>query len=165
MTAARSSLAAIQPYLQHPRVWWSGRSPREQVLIGALISLAIGAALLLGVIAPLRSLRADALSDIRSAALLEARLRAGGADMARPGLIRRGTTSAIVTDSAMAAGLTIERIEPEAGATRVVVGDASFDRVLQWIADLEQTSHLRVVRLEVVRKGPPGLVATTLVLS
>jgi general secretion pathway protein M len=165
VTAARPGLAAIEPYWRHARIWWTGRSPREQVLIGVLIALAIGATVLLGVIAPLRSVRADALADIRSAALLEARLRAGGADLARRGLSRRGTPSAIVTDSAAAAGLTIQQIETEGGQTRVVVADAPFERVLQWIADMERTSRLRVNSLEVSRKDSPGIVATTLVLG
>lgn len=165
MMVERFGLAAIEPYWQRARVWWSERSLREQTLIGALSVVLIFALLLVAVIAPLRSLRAEALADIRSAALLEARLSGGGSDMARAGRFRRGTASAIVTDSAAAAGLTIQRIEPEGAATRVVLADAPFERVLRWIEEVEQTSRLRVTKADVVRKGAPGIVAATLVLG
>lgn len=158
-------LGRIEPYWQRGRIWWSERSLREQILLGALTAAAIFALLLVAVIAPLRAARAEALADIRDAGLLEARLRAGGPDLARTGRMRRGTASAIITDSAAAARIVIQRIEPEGGNTRIVLGDAPFDQVLGWIAELEQTSRLRASEATIERKGAPGMVSATLVLT
>ncbi len=102
---------------------------------------------------------------MRNAALLEARLRTAGPDLALQGTVRRGTASAIVTDSAAAAGVAIQRIEPEGGNTRVILNDAPFDQVMKWLAGLEQTSRLRIVDARVERKGAAGLVATTILVT
>lgn len=158
-------LGRIEPYWQRGRIWWSERSLREQVLLGSLLAAGIFALLLVAVIAPLRTARAEALAEIRDAGLLEARLRAGGPDLARTGRMRRGTASAIITDSAAAARIVIQRIEPEGGNTRIVLGDAPFDQVLSWIAELEQTSRLRTSEVTIERKGAPGMVSATLVLT
>lgn len=161
----RLNLAAVERYWQRSRIWWTERSLREQVLLGGLCALGIFALLLIAVIAPLRAVRADALSDIRSASLLEARLRTGGAGLAQAGRFRRGTGSAIVTDSASAARLTIQRIEPEGAATRVVLADAPFDQVLGWIAEIEQTSRLRTSEVKIERRGTAGIVSAVVVFS
>lgn len=161
---ARFSLAPLEPYWHQTRLWWTERSLREQILLGALAAFAALALLLVAVVVPLRDIRAEARAGIRNAALLEARLRAGG-DLANAGRVRRGTASAIVTDSAAAASLTIQRIEPEGGNIRVVFTDAAFGLVLTWIADIEQTSRLRVREADIERKAAPGLVSASIVLE
>lgn len=160
----RISLAALEPYWHRARLWWSERSLREQVLLGSLAAIAAFALLLVGIIIPLSEARADARAQIRNAALLEARLRAGGG-LANTGRVRRGTASAIITDSAAAAQLTIQRIEPEGGFTRVVFTDTSFDLVLTWIADVEQTSRLRIRDADIERKPAPGMVSASLLVE
>ncbi len=161
----RLDLAALAPWWQRGRVWWTERSLREQVLLGVLASLGIVALLLVAIIAPLHTAREAALADIRSASLLEARLRTGGADLARGGKVRRGAPSAIITDAISTAQLTLQRIEPEGANTRVVLGDAPFDKVMQWIADVEATSRLRVISADIQRKSAPGTVGATIVLG
>ena len=165
MIAPRFDLGRLQGWWWRSRNLWIERSLREQVLLGALAATAIVALLLMAVIAPLRAVRADALADIRNADLLEARIRGGGPDLAQGGKFRRGTASAIVTDSVSAARLTVQRIEPEGGNLRVVLSDAPFEQVLQWIAALEQNSRLRVINAGIERKGAPGVVSTSLVVA
>lgn len=162
------SLGALGPWWQRSRIWWTERSLREQILLGVLSAVGIVALLLVAVIAPLRSQREAALANIRNASLLEARLRTGGPDLARGSKVRRGTSSAIITDSISAAQLTIQRIEPEGGNTRIVLGDAGFDKVVQWVADIEATSRLRVVSADIQRSkqgGAAGLVSASFVLG
>ena len=165
MIIQRLNLGAVAPYWQRSQIWWTERSLREQLLLGALSATGIFALLLVMVIAPLRAVRADAFADIRSASLLEARLRTGGAGLAPAGRFRSGTGSAIVTDSASAARLAIQRIEPEGNATRVVLADAPFDQVLGWIAEIEQTSKLRTSEVKIERKGAAGIVSATIVFA
>lgn len=165
MTAERLDFAALAPAWQRARLWWSERSAREQVLLGALAATGIAALLLVAVVAPLRAVRADARADIRNASLLEARLRTGGAGLGQAGRFREGTGSAIVTDSASAARLTIQRIEPAGTDTRVVLADAPFDQVVRWIAEIEQTSRLRTRQVRIERKAAAGMVSATIVFS
>lgn len=164
LLGTRFSLAPLEPYWHRAGTWWSERSLREQILLGTLAAIAIFTLLLMLVIVPLRDAREDAQARIRDAALIEARLRAGG-DLTGSIRFRGATASAIVTDSAAAAALTIERIEPEGTATRVVLGGAPFEQVMHWIAEIEQNSRLRVREADIERQPSPGLVSATIVLE
>ncbi len=161
----RVAMSALHPARHRMRAWWAIRSTREQVLIGGLAAVAIFTVFLLAVVVPLRAIRQADYDDLHTIALLEARLRAGGANTGQPLAMRHGTPSAILTDSAAAARLTIERIEPEGGNTRVVLGDASFDQVMRWVAGVEATSRLRVDQAQIDRKGGPGIVRATFVVT
>jgi general secretion pathway protein M len=160
--------AALEPWRHRARAWWGERSLREQALIGGLAAVAIVALVLVGVIAPLRAVRATAYEQLHDAAILDARLRQVGGEPGGPGpraAIRRGTASAILTDSAAAARLSIQRMEPEGGNTRVELGDAPFSQVVAWLADVERTSRLRVQQSQIDRKGAPGVVSASFVFS
>lgn len=164
MIGDRLDLSRIEPYWQRARVWWSGRSIREQILLGALAALGIFG-LLLVIVAPLRQDRLDALADIRAAGLLEARLRAGGSGATTLGRFRRGTASAIITDSAAAASIAVQQVEPQGSDLRVVLADAPFDAVVSWIAEIEGTSNLRLRSAAIERQGAAGYVSATLVVG
>lgn len=163
MIRDRFNLSAIEPYWHRVRSWWTERSLREQVLLGGLAAAGI-LALLLAILAPLRQERLDSLADIRAAALLEARLRAGG-DIAAIGKFRSGTASAIVTDSTAAAKITVQQVEPQGADLRVTLADSPFDSVITWIADVESTSNLRLRSAQIERRGAAGFVSATLVLG
>lgn len=161
-------LTALEPGWLRSRDWWGQRSLREQVLIGGLIAVGCFALLLIVVIVPLRSVRAAAYNNLHNAALLEAQLRQGGGQGAGSGqhaAMRRGTPSAILTDSAAAARLSIQRMEPEGGNTRVDLGDAPFSQVMAWIADVERNSRLRVQQAQIDQKNTPGIISASFVFS
>ncbi|OBX19805.1 hypothetical protein A9995_04395 [Erythrobacter sp. QSSC1-22B] len=164
MIRDRLDLDYLAPYWQRTRGWWSERSVREQILLGSLAAIGI-LGLLLIVLAPIREARQDSLADIRNAAMLDARLRSGGESMARLGTFRRGTPSAIVTNSLAAAQLEVGQIDDQGDAVRVVLQDAPFDTVITWIADVEGTSNLRVRSADIDRQGAPGFVSATFVLG
>jgi len=161
----RVDVSALRPAWHRSRAWWIIRSTREQVLLGGLAVVAIFTLFLLVVIVPLRAIRQADYDNLHTIALLDARLRAGGTSVGNAVTMRHGTPSAILTDSAAAARLPIERIEPEGGNTRVVLGDASFEQVVRWIASVEATSRLRVEQAQIDRKGGPGIVRATFVVT
>ncbi len=166
--ANRPDVTALQPGWHRCRAWWAQRSVREQVLLGVLAVTAAITLFMLAIITPLRAMRQNAYDELHIAALLDAHLRAGetgSANSASPAATRHGAPSAILTDSAVAARLTIERIEPEGSNTRIVLGDAPFDQVIGWIANVEQTSRLRVEQAQIERKGGPGIVRATFVVT
>lgn len=145
-------LASLEPWWDRGTAWWSGRSQREQVLLGALAGLGILALLLIAVVRPLETARAQAAADIRTYEMLALRVRAAG-----PGLgvasARKGAPSAVVAASAATASVNVERVEPEGGRLTVVLAPAPFDNVLRFVADLEQTSALRIGEAK-IEAGP-----------
>lgn len=164
MIRERFDLGALGPFWQSTRDWWTQRSFREQMLLGALIATGVLGLLLLA-LSPIRNARADALDTIRNADLLESMLRGGGAPLARAGQFRRGTPSAIVTNSVSAAQLAVQEVNAEGQGIRVTLADAPFDAVMVWVEDLEATSNLRVRNADIRQQGAPGIVSATFVLS
>lgn len=140
--------------------WWGGLSHRERVLLSVLGTLLALAVLVYGVIKPLQSARAEAISDIRTYETLSARVRAAGTLNATPVARRTGAPADVATSSATGFGLTAT---PQAvpGGVRVTLADASYDSLLAWLADLSATSDLRVRNLSVQRRPAAGRVSAT----
>jgi general secretion pathway protein M len=129
--------------------WWSARSGREQILLGVFAALATTALLFVLVMRPIATVRARAVSDIHTYDMLAARLRAGR--VANP--TRRGPPAQIVSQIATANGLSVQRVEPEGTRLRVVFADASFDAVVRWVSEVEQSSSLRISEAQIERAG------------
>ena len=145
--------------------FWEARSAREQLLLGTLAAIGLVALLLVAVVKPLESSRARAAADIRTYDMLAVRLKAAGP--VTGGAVRRGPPSELVSQAAAAAGLAVQRIEPEGGRTNVVLADAPFDAVVRFVAEIEKTSALRVseARIERSATGGAGLVSASLLLA
>jgi general secretion pathway protein M len=141
----------MAPYWERASGWWSERSLREQVLLGALTVVGMAALLLVLVIRPLEAKRARYAADIRAYDMLAMRLRSAGPGMAVTA--RRGPPSQIVSEVAATSGLTVQRVEPEGGKLRVVFADAPFEGVLRWVSELERTSPLRISEAQIERSG------------
>ena len=147
------------PFASHvarARSWWNGLSSREQVLIGVLGAVAVIAALLMLVVKPLQAARAQALADIRTYETLSAGLNAGGAAPAGP--VRSGPVAQILTTTAAGFGLTVQRVEPEAGRTRVVMDGVPYDAVMRWLADLETGGGVTLAEVRIDRGAAAGQV-------
>jgi len=141
--------------------WWSGRSRREQVLLGVMGALAAGLLLWFGVAAPLRGAAQDASAHLARALSDEAVVDAALAEVARLGEraatpVRSGSVEALVAETAAAAGLEVIRIEPapEGGGVQAVVSGPSTV-VLPWIAAL-QADHAIAARHLTLLKGDVG---------
>ncbi len=140
-------LEQLRPAWDKGQLWWDERSAREQVALGALAAVALVALLLVLVIRPLESARAKAAADIRSFQMIDMRLRQGGVATAT----RSGPPAQQISQSAAAAGVQVQRIEPQGARTNVVLADAPFDAVLRFVADLEKNSALRIGEARVER--------------
>jgi general secretion pathway protein M len=159
MRAFLSRTPAIEAWLTRFDGWWLARSPRERVMLGVLAALLLAAVLIFGVIKPLQAARADALADIRTYETYNARLRAAGTLSAgRPS--RTGPPAAMVSASAIAAGLTAQ-VEATPDGARATVADGSYDAVMGWLADLGATTPLAVRRVSIQRRAEPGHVSAT----
>jgi len=137
---------------------WSGRSPREQALLAGLAAVSLVALYLVLIYAPLQTVRAEAVRDIRTYQALKAQLRVAGPTLTAGALAARGPTSAVITASAGEFGLNIRRLDPDGERIRVVLEDVPFDGLVRWLDRLERDRGLRVVDLRVERRPAPGTV-------
>lgn len=138
--------------------WWSGRSRREQVMLGVLALLLAGVVLVFGVVKPLQAARASALQDIRTYETLTARIRAAGTLSSSQPQRRQGSPNDVILGSAPSFGLTAT-VAPLPGGARATIGDGSYESVLAWLADLSASSSLRVTRVDIRRDAAPGRVS------
>ena len=160
MIVIRTRLPALDAALIRFDAWWSGLSRRERILIGGLGALLAGIVLVFGVIKPLQSARAEALSDIRTYETLTARIRAAGTLGAPTAPRRQGAPAEVVSSSATSFGLVAT---PEAipGGVRATVADGTYESLMAWLADLSATSDLRVRRLSIQRRPTAGRVSAS----
>jgi general secretion pathway protein M len=144
-----------------PSPWWDQRSPRERVLLAALLAVLVCWLGIVLVARPLLNARAEALASIARSEMALARLAAAPAP-ALPVESSGQLVPAILTETATEFGMTIRRIEPEADGAQLTIDDAAFDDVLRWIEALEVRHGLHVVALKMDRSPAPGVVSASL---
>lgn len=146
-------------------LWWGNRTPRERRLLIALAGTGTLVLLIMAIYRPLADNRAKAVADIHTYEVLAAQLRIAGPELARLRAIDRSASPGAVTSSAASFGLTLGRVEPAEGMTRVVVQDADFTKVIQWLVHLEGTTNLRIWQVRMDRRPAPGIVNAQIVLK
>ncbi len=134
------------------RIWWRGRTVREQRLLlvmAAVIALVLAWLL---VIQPL----GDSLSAARERhaavvlRLAEARGQAAAIRtlQAAPAIVLPGPLAAVLGNAATEAGFSAARVEPQgAGAALIVIDSARPQAVFGWVRQMEQRHGLIVDRL------------------
>ena len=160
MRVILARLPALDAALIRFDAWWSGLSRRERILLGVLATLLAGVVLIYGMIKPLQSARAEALSDIRTYETLSARIRAAGTLGAPSAPRRQGPPAQVVSSSATSFGLVAA---PEAlpGGVRATIADGTYESLIAWLADLSATSDLRVRRLSIQRRPTAGRISAS----
>jgi general secretion pathway protein M len=145
-------------------IWWGNRTPRERHLLIVLAGSATIVLLVFAIYRPLADTRARAVADIQTYEVLAAQLRTAGPELARLRAINRSASPATVTSSASSFGFTPSKVEPAEGMIRVIVQDADFTKVVQWLVHIETTTHLRISQARMERRPTPGLVNAQIVL-
>ena len=149
--------------------WFFSLQANERTMVTALVASLIVALLYTSVWSPLSewSNRADALYQRQLAVLDWMRLHENEAKAAgqRAEATREsGSLPTVVANSAARAGLQLLRYQPEAGGISVVLQNQSFDALIAWIADLEQTDHVAVKQISIDSQNEPGLVNARITL-
>lgn len=153
----------LSRFVAPARDWFDAREPREQALLSLLAAVAVVGVLAIGVWRPLADARAGALADVfrydailaRTAALKEP-LLLGAPNAAKPS----------IADSAARHGLVVRRIEPESEErTRIVLEEADYRSVVEWISDIETAHTARAVSVDFARRPSPGVVSATVVVE
>ncbi len=144
-------------------LWWGKRSPRERRLLLALGGTAALAGIVTGIYQPLAEARASALADIQTYEVLISQLRTAGPELSRLKNLKRGAAPAYVSGSARSYGLTVAGLQATGGSVSVSFQNENFVKVVQWIAQVENESTLRLMNIQVVRRQTPGIVDAKLV--
>ncbi|PIW29974.1 MAG: hypothetical protein COW29_05270 [Rhodobacterales bacterium CG15_BIG_FIL_POST_REV_8_21_14_020_59_13] len=140
---------------------WAERSAREQILLGSL-SLVIGfLALWYLVAAPLvefrntsRAAYTDSVERYRELSVGIARYQALLSEEGRRASADNRPLRTIVSERAAAMELPLSRMVPdEAGRLNVWTGNADAERVMNWLADLEQRHAIVAIRANIDREG------------
>lgn len=144
-------------------LWWGKRSPRERRLLLALGGTAALAGIVTGIYQPLAEARASALADIQTYEVLISQLRTAGPELSRLKNLKRGAAPAYISESARSYGLTVAGLQGTGGNVAVTLQNAEFVKVVQWLAQVENESTLRLMSIQAVRKQAPGMVDAKLV--
>lgn len=145
---------------------WAAFTPREQGLVGLFLVATIAVALFYGAVRPLQSIRAEASGELVAYETLNVRLSALGlGTRQQPSEQRTGPATAIAASIASGFGLTLDRNVAEGEGLRVAISEAPFDRLIEWIAEIERSSPLRVSRARFAPRPTSGLVSAEIVLT
>lgn len=141
-------------FLQQGRTAWNARAPREQMMIAAMIVVVS--------IALLWSLHdwteAERIRLVRAFPAAEAQLAAMRDNAAE--LQRLQRQPARTTPSASAAATALETsarmrgliVDVKAGQDRIrLTGSGNFDTIIEWLAEMQRDSGLRVTHLTATR--------------
>ena len=140
---------------------WAERSAREQLLLGGLAAILLVLSLWYGVAAPLMEFRnasraayIDSVDRYRELSLGIARYQAQANSDGGPAAADNRPLRTLVSERAAAMELPLSRMVPdEAGRLNVWTENADAERLMNWLADLEQRHGIITVRANIDREG------------
>lgn len=144
--------------------WFNGRESNEQRIIAVLAVVVVITLLWLMVWQPISDWRATAHNRYQNAQAQLDWMRANE-DRARAvarsgnGPAGAGRSLQVITRSAQAQGLQVNRLQPEAnGVVSVSIQGQPFNDILQWLNQLQENNGVSVLRLAVDADDRPGVV-------
>jgi len=144
--------------------WYAEREPNEQRVVLALTAAVILTIVWLGIWKPISDWRTLEHNRYQNAQSLLDWMRANEArarEAARSGGPRSGNRSVlpVITRSAEAQGIRLNRLQPESNAVvSVVIQSQPFNEVLSWLHQLQENNGISIQRLSVDAEGTPGLI-------
>ncbi|MEE4203559.1 MAG: type II secretion system protein GspM [Halieaceae bacterium] len=150
--------------------WFYSLPRRDQVAL-ALLVLALGLWLIFKMaLGPAASARHQMAENNRNAAALLARVDAKVTELqalrSAGDSSGGGNITALVSRSSEAAGLAISRLQPNSrGEVQVRFEGVDFDRLMSWLAQVENDQQLIVIDASIAQAGRAGGVNATLRLA
>jgi len=144
------------------RQWWSLRTIREQRMLGVMALLILAILIWLLIVSPLWAWRAEAASRWTQARadralVLSAAGRLAGEQASRSG--QGGDITAIVQQSAEAAGVTVTLGMDPSGGLGFSASNVSSAQLFGWLSDLKAQYSLDATRLSIVENADATLQA------
>lgn len=151
--------------------WYLGREPQEQRVVLALAVVVAVSLLWLVIWKPISDWRETSDNRYRNA---QAQLDWMKANEARGRAVARAGASAgggrsllpIITRSAQAQGIQVNRLQPESnGVVSVSIQNQPFNDLLRWLHQLQENNGVAVLRLAVDAQDRPGIVSAQIRLQ
>ncbi len=139
--------------------WWTGRTLREQVLIGSMGCLALAFGLYQFAYLPLTDYRETSARRLSAASALYHEVAHGAEQVAavrqakedRPAARREATMRQTVTVSAHTAKIKITRLEPQGAGLAVWINAVPAPELHRWIAALSRDFGITVQKASIRR--------------
>ena len=150
--------------------WYYGREQNEQHIILGLVALIVVSLLFVGVWKPVSDWRAISQNRQQNAQALYDTLRANEAQLresarSTPSRSSRSATP-LITKAAAAHEITVNRLQPESnGQVSVSLQQQSFNKIMSWVAQLEENNGVRVERAAIDAVEAQGYVNAQLRLN
>lgn len=153
--------------------WLAGLAPRERLAVlvgGVLLALTL---VFLIVWEPMSNAREDAAAALATERALAGRLELVQAEVNKArqtgrGAVNRNLSLLAAVDQASRSGTlgaAPSRLQPDGDKeVKVWLEDVSFDKLLRWLAELEQRYGVVAQAAEIEREAGPGLVNARLTL-
>lgn len=164
MNAVTDKLRA-HPLWQSLQQRWSQFAPREQRLLTALAAVLAVALLYFVIWQPSQQARLNAEQRLQSQ---QQQLQWVTQNLARYQALKSaqqtssnqsaGSLTQRLNQAAEANDISLARIQPQGQGVVISVDEANFDRVLAFVAQLEQQYQLQISTLDVARLDTPGQV-------
>ena len=141
--------------------WFYGREKNEQYIITGLALLVVLSLLWVVAWKPVADWRELASNRHQNAQQLFDWLRANeaAAKQAAATPVRSRSLTPIVTRTATAQELAVSRLQPESnGVISVVLQQQSFNKIISWIAQLEENNDVNIERASIDSVESPGYV-------
>ncbi len=143
----------------------SRRTPRERVLLLVLAAAIAAYGTTTFILLPMLETREEARQSIARSDAILARLAVAPPLSQEAQRRDDRPVTTIVTETAPQFDLTIRRLEPEGSGARLVLEDADYAKVINWLDNLVRDHGLRVGTIELERRPDPGTVGTRLMLE
>ena len=156
----------IKQLLQQGKERWHSISAREQMLIGVAAPLLVIWILWYGMVQPVFDRHDEVqlelrnnqqmLNRVKNTASEIVRLQAEGAVITeRPNL----PLDQLINRSASDKGLRVTGVRSQQNRLQVSLANASFDQLMEWLVELEQTSNVVIEQLRVEKTREEGVVS------
>lgn len=150
--------------------WWNGLSPREHLMLGGLGTVVALLILWYGVAAPLLAWRAEGIDTLdaarRDAAFVEGAVAEATTHGTAQPKVATGDLRASISESALARGVPISRLQPEAaGGINVWVEGITPPLLYAWLAELEKTYGIGTARAVISRAADGSGLTAQLLLT
>jgi general secretion pathway protein M len=138
---------------------WQRLAPREQQLLSIAAPVVAVAVLYFGVWQPFQQWRVQQANELKQALSQLHNMQAALPQLQQGGVRNvQGSLADVVAQAATAHQLKVSRMQPKDAQLQLTLEDAPFNKLLQWLHQLQQQQGVQIVQLEVSAADSPGMV-------
>jgi general secretion pathway protein M len=149
----------MNQFVQQFQQWWQRLAPREQQLLSIAAPVVAVAMLYFGAWQPYQQWRAQQANDLQQALSQLHNMQAALPQLQQGGVRNiQGSLPDVVAQAATSYQLKVSRMQPKDDQLELTLEDAPFNKLLQWLHQLQQQQGVQIVLLEVSAADSPGMV-------